>query len=385
MTIAALAAGICVSSGGIHALSVALATRRCMRNGGRTPAPKPAPPVSIVQPLCGVETFSRETLRSIFALDYSNYEVIFCLASAEDPIAPLVRRAIEANPGRPARLLIGDDRVSVNPKLNNVVKGWKAARREWVIIADSNVLMPDDYIQRLLARWRPNTGIVCAPPIGSRPENFGAEIECAFLNTYEARWQYAGEAAGFGFAQGKTMLWRREILEAGGGVEALGAEIAEDAAATKLIEAQGLHAHLVSQPFQQPLGARRLRDVWSRQVRWARLRRVTFPLHFAPEILTTSFLTIGAAAFAAPEFGTSVWLSVALAAAFWYAAEAFLAFVAGWPLNWRSPLAWIVRDVLLPFLWGAAWTGDAIMWRGNAMNVEETVIGEASSGPQQHM
>ena len=101
MTISALAAGICVSSGGIHALSVALAIPRCMRGDRRTTPPKDAPAVSIVQPLCGVEAFSRETLRSIFALDYPDYEIIFCLASADDPIAPLVRGAIEANPQRP--------------------------------------------------------------------------------------------------------------------------------------------------------------------------------------------------------------------------------------------------------------------------------------------
>ena len=165
-----------------------------------------------------------------------------------------------------------------------------------------------------MARWRRNTGIVCAPPIGSKPQSFGAEIECAFLNTYEARWQYAAEAVGFGFAQGKTMLWRRDIMEAGGGIEALGAEIAEDAASTKLIHAQGYDAHLVSEPFQQPLGARKLKDVWARQVRWARLRRVTFPLQFAPEILTTSLVMIVAAAFAAPEFGVSPWTSAVLAA-----------------------------------------------------------------------
>src|SRR5271167_3844105 len=271
MTISALAAGICVSAGGVHALSVGLALYRCAQRGGPMPAPADAPPVSIVQPLCGVEPFTRETLRSIFALDYPDYEILFCLANADDPIAPLVRGAIAAHPERQARLLIGDDRVSANPKLNNVVKGWKAARHDWVIVADSNVLMPPDYIQRLLSRWRPDTGIVCSPPIGSRPESFAADIECAFLNTYEARWQYAAEAAGFGFAQGKTMLWRHDILEAGGGIEALGAEIAEDAASTKLIHAQGWDAHLVSQPFQQPLGVRRLKDVWSRQIRWARL------------------------------------------------------------------------------------------------------------------
>src|ERR1700734_4244705 len=174
MTISALGAGICATSGGIHGLSVALATRRCRGRPGRTPAPNDAKSVTIVQPLCGVETFSRDTLRSIFALDYPSYEIIFCLASSDDPIEPLVRGAIAANPNRPARLLIGDDRISANPKLNNVVKGWKAARYDWVIIADSNVLMPSDYIQRLLARWRSNTGIVCAPPIGSRPESFAA-------------------------------------------------------------------------------------------------------------------------------------------------------------------------------------------------------------------
>ena len=383
MTIGALAAGICATSAGIHGLSVVLAARRCRRRpGAPTPPPKDAPGVTIVQPLCGVEAFSRETLRSIFALDYPIYEIVFCLASGDDPIAPLVRGAIAANPGRPARLLIGDDRISANPKLNNVVKGWKAARYDWVIIADSNVLMPGDYIQRLLARWGSNTGIVCAPPIGSQPESFAAEIECAFLNTYQARWQYAGECTGYGFAQGKTMLWRRETLEAGGGIEALGAEIAEDAAATKLIRAQGFNAHLVDRPFQQPLGRRRLRDVWSRQLRWARLRRATFPFFFAPEILTTGLLTFAAAAVAASDFGINPAVGVALMAAFWYGVEAILAFASGWPLSWRSPAAWLVRDVLLPFLWARGWSGRNVVWRGNAMDVDDGVFLQAESEPR---
>ncbi len=383
MTIGALAAGICATSAGMHGLSVALAARRCRRrSGGLLPPPKDAPSVTIVQPLCGVETFSRETLRSIFALDYPSYEIVFCLASGDDPIAPLVRGAIAANPNFPARLLIGDDRISANPKLNNVVKGWKAARYDWVIIADSNVLMPADYIQRLLARWRPDSGIVCAPPIGSRPENFAAEIECAFLNTYQARWQYAGKSCGYGFAQGKTMLWRRDILEAGGSIEALAAEIAEDAAATKLIRAQGFNAHLVDRPFQQPLGKRRLRDVWSRQLRWARLRRVTFPFFFAPEILTTSLLTFIAAAVAAPVFGVDPIVGAVLAAVFCYGAEAILAFAAGWPLSWRSPAAWLTRDVLLPFLWAGGWSGRNVTWRGNAMDVDEGVFVESEPRAQ---
>ena len=89
------------------------------------------------------------------------------------------------------------------------------------MFADSNVLMPRDYIQRLFASWRADTGLVASPPAGCRPEGIWAELECAFLNTYQARWQYLIDSLGRGFAQGKTMLWRRTDLEGAGGIEAL--------------------------------------------------------------------------------------------------------------------------------------------------------------------
>ena len=178
------------------------------------------------------------------------------------------------------------------------------------------------------------------------------------------------------------MLWRRSVLEAGGGVEALGAEIAEDAAATKLVRAQGLNAYLVDRPFQQPLGERRLMDVWSRQLRWARLRRATFPFFFMPELLTTALLTFICAAVAAQDFGLDPVLGAALAAGFWYGGEALLAYVADWPLSWRSPLAWIARDCMLPYLWARGWTGRNVVWRGNAMNVDEALFAEGESEPR---
>ncbi|TGV73020.1 ceramide glucosyltransferase, partial [Mesorhizobium sp. M00.F.Ca.ET.158.01.1.1] len=118
-----------------------------------------------------------------------------------------------------------------------------------------------------MAAWRPDTGLVCSTPIGSRPEGFWADVECAFLNTLQARWQYAGEALGLGFAQGKSMLWNKPMLNANGGIRALAAEIAEDAAATKLVNGLGLRVNLVAAPFEQPLGQRTLGEIWSRQAR----------------------------------------------------------------------------------------------------------------------
>ena len=244
-------------------------------------------------------------------------------------------------------------------------------------MADSNVLMPPDYIQRLMASWGPDTGLVCSTPIGARPDGFWAEVECGFLNTLQARWQYAAEAIGIGFAQGKTMLWRKPILDRAGGIEALGAELAEDAAATKLVRRLGLRVRLVDSPFEQPLGRRTIGEVWARQTRWARLRRVTFPLFFLPELFTGCLFSVVAAACAASANGYNPALAGALIAAAWMAAEVQLALSAGWRLTWASPLAWLVRDLMLPAMFVNAWLANDFVWRGNEMDVTESKQSEA--------
>jgi ceramide glucosyltransferase len=350
----------------LHLTSLAVAARRC-RPSGRLIADPGAPQVSVVRPVCGIDNHVEETLRSTFRLDYPRYEILFCVASARDPVVPLVERLLRDFPGR-ARLLIGDDRVSANPKLNNVVKGWRAAQHPWIVIADCNVLMPPDYIQRLIAAWRRNIGIVCAPPIGCRPQGFWAELECAFLNTYQARWQYLADTVGAGFAQGKTMLWRRAVLQQAGGIEALALDLAEDAAATKIVDAQGLHARLVDAPFGQPLGHRSAAEVWSRQVRWA-LRRACFPACYLPELFTGALLPLFGCALLAAQADVPVAGSVLALALLWYGGEAALACAARWHLSALSPFAWMLRDLLLPLLWINGWRTQFV-WRGNRMRAE---------------
>jgi ceramide glucosyltransferase len=353
----------------INLLSLVIAAGRLrLRRSALRPAAN-APAVSIVRPLCGIEAFSEETLRAGFALDYPDYELIFCVADPADPILPLVEAIIAEHRARPARIMLGHVRISDNPKLNNCVKGWEAARHDWVVLADSNVLMPADYVQRMFAAWRADTGLVCSPPVGSRPHGFWAEVECAFLNNLQARWQYVGEAIGLGFAQGKSLLWHRPFLDARGGIRALAAEIAEDAAATKLVRAAGLNVHLVDAPFEQPLGRRSFYEVWARQFRWARLRRVTFPLFFAPEIVSGSLPMLVLGAIAAYASGLSVLAAVVALAFLWYGPEALLARRMGWHFDWRAPLASAIRDLLLPVMWAAAWIARDVIWRGNPMSI----------------
>jgi ceramide glucosyltransferase len=379
------AATFCISATAFHVATIAIAIRRFRQRPPRGTLSGQHPPVTLVRPLCGLDNFAADTLRSTFALDYPRCEILFCVASVKDPVVPLVETLMAQHPDAKAKLLIGDDRLSSNPKLNNVLKGWAAATHDWIIITDSNVLMPRDYIQQLFGSWRADTGLVASPPVGSRPQGFWAGLECAFLNTYQARWQYVADTFGFGFAQGKTMLWRRADLERAGGIPALTKEVAEDAAATKVVRSAGLKVRLVDRPFQQPLGRRTAGEVWNRQVRWARLRRDSFLLYFLPEILAGGVVPIIAAAIVANGAGLPAIPSAATFGAFWYGGEMLLAAVAGWPVSALSPLHGLVRDLLLPALFVSALRGDDFVWRGNEMQVERMRPYKAAARMRPHI
>lgn len=352
----------------VSVLSVLLRFQKC-----NVRSTEDLPPVSILRPLCGVENFIEETLETTFKLDYPHYEIVFCVADEYDPVIPIVEKLMAAHRSIDARLHVGHLNLSVNPKLNNLVKGWHASRHEWVIMADSNVLMPKNYIQCMRSAWRDDTGLVVSPPIGSKPQNVWADLECMFLNTYQARWQCFADNIGLAFAQGKSMLWRRSLLDAAGSIEMLAKDVAEDAAATRIVRGLGLRVRLVSSPFTQPLGYRSASEVWNRQLRWARLRRKTFPWFFVPEILVGALPPVATASAVAMAQGWPIVGTAALLLFIWYAAEACLARYAGWHFSLRSVAICILRDTLLPVLWICAWAGNDFKWRGNLITMAPEV------------
>ena len=345
-------------------VSVALAVLRKLL--WRTSAKCGPDGVTIIKPVCGLENNLRRTLRSSFAIDYPQYELIFCVASPDDPAIPLVRELIASHPAADAHLLIGDDKISQNPKLNNIWKGWRAAKYDWVVISDSNVLVPPAYIDDLRERWSSATSVICSPPVGSDAEGLAAALEAAFLNTYQARWQLVADFLRYGYVQGKTMMLSRRELEHSGGLSILASEVAEDAAATKIARRTGKKVAVVREPFQQPLGRRTWSQVWSRQLRWAQLRRSSFPLAYSAEILT-GILPVAILYCILATMDVLAWIGLPLPIVCWYSAEVALAVVYRWPLGLTLILAWILRDILSPLLWLQGWLQRGFTWHGNNM------------------
>jgi ceramide glucosyltransferase len=358
------------TTGASHVASIALALRRVAK-GRRQPGARPPPGVSILRPVCGLEHRIEATLAASFRIHHPSYEVIFCVATADDPVVPLVRRLIRQHSAIPARLLVGRGGGGPNPKLANLMKAWDVAAHDWIVLTDSNVLVPPDFLDRLFARWTERCAFVCSPPVAVDLQGAAAELEAAFINTFQARWQLAIDELGFGFVQGKTILLRRSELAREGGLAALAREVAEDAAATKIARRLGREVRVVDQPFAQPLGKRSLVGVWQRQLRWARLRRLSFPACFCAELPAGGVFPCLFASWLAVA-GVLPWAGVAAMMLAWYGAEALLARAFGWPLSLRSPLFWIARDLLLPALWASAWMVNGYRWRGNAVDVRPT-------------
>lgn len=357
LTFAAAAFAVQITSSGLAAI-------RCRKRPPR-PSPSHRPPVTLVRPLCGLEHFSRDTLASTFCIDYPDYEILFCVADAADPIVPLLREVMAEYPVRRARLLTGEEAIGANPKLNNMAKGFRQSKHELICFVDSNVFTPADYLDQLVAALQAGAGMVSAPPVGHAPIGFWADLECAFLNSYQARMQYAVDSLGQGFAQGKTLFFRRSDLDNGGFAQ-LAAEPAEDAAATKMMRARGRRIRLAG-PFPQLVGPRTAMQVWKRHVRWARLRRASFPLHFAPEILAGLLPPLLALMLGLHSLGQDVITVAAAFAVLWYVPELVLLRMAAWP---RSIAAIMLRDVLLPFVYIAGCTGSSFEWHGKTITTQ---------------
>lgn len=354
----------------LHLGTMALVLWRRARRAATPPnAPTELPFICLLRPVCGLDPFDAETLASSFTLDYPNYEVVFCAADPKDPVIGLVQRLIAGFPDVRARILIGEEKITANPKLNNLQKGWVATQAQWIAMADSNLLLPKSYLRELVATWLDGTGLVTSPPLGDRAEGLWGAVECAFLNTNQARWQLAADALGVGFAQGKTMFWQRETLEAVGGLKALGRKLAEDVTATKVVREAGGKVRLVDAPYAQPIGRRAARAVWDRQLRWARVRRDGFKSLFALEIFNGPALGLVAA------LGLGLMLGAVLPAliaflVIWYGSEALFARAMGWGEGLRDIAAYVLRDAMLPALWLITWIRPGFVWRGTVMGAE---------------
>ncbi|OAJ44958.1 hypothetical protein BDEG_28133 [Batrachochytrium dendrobatidis JEL423] len=339
-------------------------------------AKKLAKPVTILRPLKGIDCNLEQNLESSFLQDYPNFEIIFCVASESDPCIPIVRKLAAKHHQISCQLIIGDENVGVNPKVNNLIRGYNLAKSDIVWILDSNVQMDHGALSRSVdLLCQPGVGLILHLPCGVRSSSFGSLMDAVFLNCTHARmFSTINRLNVASCVIGKSNLFRRSDLEDYGGLANFGQYMSEDNMIGMALMNKGYCHKVAPDLAYQSLGSSTLKDYFSRRARWTRIRKYAVAAATMYEPFTESLMAGLTAGWAFQRvLGISFWPFFIFNFVAWFVSDTFVAWVVhprnqrggGWTDFRMFAFAWLVRELsAIPvYIW--AMSGSTVEWRGS--------------------
>ncbi|MHB8837142.1 MAG: ceramide glucosyltransferase [Candidatus Methylomirabilia bacterium] len=327
------------------------------------------PPVSILKPLAGLDDNLFGNLESFCRLDYPAYEIIFCLASPNDPAHAIARKVRSRHPRTPITIVVSSPSEGHNPKVRNMLAGYRGARHDVVLVSDSNVEVDPSYLKATVRPLlNPGVGLVTNPVRGRGGRSIGSHLENLHLNTFVA----GGTAFLFRFLRlpcvvGKSMLFRKSSLETLGGLRAFRDFLAEDYVIGREVHRAGMRVVLAPHAVTNVnihCGTMRF---LSRHSRWGKLRRRLGGPRYLGELIGNPVFVAACAAVARPGAITLALLGAAAAGAALCAAwtARLLDARVSLPLYLLAP----VKDLLIGALWFVPLVSMKVAWRGNRLRV----------------
>ena len=328
------------------------------------------PPISVLKPLKGADSGLETNLITFFHLDYPDYELLFCVAEESDPAREVAQRLMNRYPNTRAKLFIGESLIGVNPKVNNLMVAYHEAKHDWILISDSNVRVPVNYLNTVTECLEPGVGAVTAVVAGVQGKGIGGKLEVTFLNSFYARWMQIASAFGAPFIVGKSMLFQKSTMERFGGIKNLGRYIAEDYMAGQGIRRLGLRIKIMQEPIYQYIGDYSLKEFWLRHLRWGRIRKSQAPIAFFIEPWLGALVSGGMGAWIVPEcFGVSKALFLAIHFGVWFLCDLAILVSFEKKLSLDCLWFWLLREILAFPLWLHIACGSHILWRGNRLQI----------------
>lgn len=249
------------------------------------------PKVSILKPVHGMEKDLGINLRSACTLDYPDYQVVFSVQRLDDPAIPLLRQIeSEFGPERVTVAIAASEPV-VNGKVRNMEIGYRAARHDYIVISDSDVLLTPDYLKVMVAPLLDDTavGCVCSLYRAVRANRWFERLELLSLNAdFTANLIFAKVTGASDFCLGASTALTRATLERIGGLAPLGDYLVEDYEMGRRIRALGLKVALVPYCVDTMVDLNRPEAWWNHQVYWDQNTKAARPVGFAATVLTRS-------------------------------------------------------------------------------------------------
>ncbi|KZT02420.1 glycosyltransferase family 21 protein [Laetiporus sulphureus 93-53] len=369
------------------------------------------PGVSILRPLKGLDTNLYENLESTFTQEYPNFEIFLCLEDEQDQAFSVVRDLIEKYPNVNAHIIIGEEVVGVNPKINNLVRAYREAANDILWVLDSNVMVAPGTLTRSVEALdgpadfatpssRRRIALVHHVPFAWSSEfSLGSRIEEAFLNTNHAKMYIAINTVAIdSCVMGKSNLYRRSDIDRvdgslkpianaaeggshgsrGGtrGLAAFGRFLAEDnMIGGALWHELGVRHDLSCDVARNAVGNMTVADYFWRRVRWVRVRKHMVLAATLIEPFTESVVVgILTSICLRYLFGIPIWLFLPIHFLLWLTIDLDVcASIANHAVpaanRWLFIGAWAARELLAFPIWLYAIVGDEVTWRGKRYQV----------------
>ena len=359
-----------------YALIALVCRPRTYRLGTYTGFASARQPVTVLKPLCGDEPRLEENLVTLCEQSYPEYQLLFGVRDPLDPAIAVVERLKARYPQRDIQLVV-DSRVhGSNFKVSNLINIQSSARHPWLVLADSDIAVAPDYLERVSAPLAdPAVGIVTCLYRGRSLDTFWTRMGVLFIDTWFTPSVRVASAFGgdcFGF--GATIAIRTDTLAAIGGFAAVRNRLADDYWLGKLSRDLGLATVLSEEWVTTDVTESNFASMWSRERRWMKTIRGLNPLGYGFTFLTFTFPVVG--------------LGLLLAPTRWNVMFALLGSAARLALHWHAPADGLpapgnaryalLRDSLLLLTWLSAFVGSTARWREQTVQIQNDPAGPIS-------
>jgi ceramide glucosyltransferase len=325
------------------------------------------PKATVLKPLCGWEPETYACLRSFCDQRYPEFQIIFGVAAADDPVLAVVQRLQQEFPHRDIRIQIDRRQHGSSRKVSNLINMMSQASHDYLVIADSDVCVDDHYLAKVVAPLlESGVGIVTCAYRGVPRCGLWSLMGSLFINEWFTPSVYVAAKGGSrSFAFGATIALTRDVLSRIGGFGATANHLADDYRLGELTRRLGLRTVLSEVEVDVVVAESGLASLVEHELRWLRTIRAIRPLAYSFCFIT--FAIPVALLGALLSRGGSVALTLLAIAA---AARVLLHIKRRNGRAWAAQIALIpVRDCLSLALWAWSFMNRRVKWRNEHFQV----------------
>jgi ceramide glucosyltransferase len=304
-------------------------------------------------------------------LDYPEYEIVFGVGEADDPVIPLVERLQREFPETSIRLITSIVQLGASRKTNSLCRLVKEAKYDLLVINDSDVRVEKDYLRDVVLGFSdPKVAVVTALFRSKIGGGFAEKLDAIGLPTESAASMLLERKfSEIDFAYGWTMAITKERLAEIGGFEVMVNLHSDDFTVGNELAKRGYRVELMRKPVWMVFPRETLSEFLKHELRWYVQLKNLRPAGYLGMFMT---------------FGIAWSLLVALLVPAWKVAGAyFLAYLA-----LRFTMAWVVgvwglhdpvvrrnlwlvplRDAANLCLYAASFFSNITEWRGSRYRV----------------